>query len=261
MKKRLWLTYAWKDNEEHDFDYLIQQINSEQIECKFDRITLVPGRRLWESISKELFNPELDAWAYLITKNSLASEPCKEELEYAITRTLESGGTFPIIGLVHNVSFKDIPPSLKTRLCIDLNNNNWKEQLLAGIENRSPRIEERSIHRLKTTIHLLPNETIIELTPRFETIINWRVAIPSVNPIKHWGIGISGSKTLTKTNTGIEGTIDLDGIKHNWVGSSDKINAGNSALIWHLGQPTNFYYGFGKSENDIPELWFPMRKN
>jgi hypothetical protein len=40
-----------------------------------------------------------DAWTLVISKHSLESGPCREELNYALRRALDSRGmTFPLIG-------------------------------------------------------------------------------------------------------------------------------------------------------------------
>jgi hypothetical protein len=136
----LWVTYAWKDNEEGNFDYLIQELNAFGINTLYDKIAIVPGQRLWTQIAEHISAPDTEGWAYLITPNSLASQPCLEELAYAINRTLESkNGQFPLIGLViPGVAFNDVPLSLKVRLCVSLSNLNWKNQIKAALELRPP---------------------------------------------------------------------------------------------------------------------------
>jgi hypothetical protein len=44
---KLWLTYAWKDNENDQVDYIVQALQAEGLEVRFDRARLVPGQRLW----------------------------------------------------------------------------------------------------------------------------------------------------------------------------------------------------------------------
>jgi len=45
-KPELWITYAWKDNEEGDFSYLVQELEGVGVRARYDRIALVTGRRL-----------------------------------------------------------------------------------------------------------------------------------------------------------------------------------------------------------------------
>ena len=53
-KKKLWLTYAWKDNEDKDIDFIVQKLDEAGLEVKFDRRNLVPGQRLWVQIGGQL---------------------------------------------------------------------------------------------------------------------------------------------------------------------------------------------------------------
>ena len=86
---KLWITYAWKDNEQSDVDFVVQQLKRAGMDVQIDRFALGAGRRLWEQIGAKITNPnESDAWAIYATENSLASEPCKEELAIALDRAL-----------------------------------------------------------------------------------------------------------------------------------------------------------------------------
>lgn len=49
-KKKLWLTYAWKDNEDKDIDFIVQELDKTSIDVRFDRRNLAPGQRLWTQI-------------------------------------------------------------------------------------------------------------------------------------------------------------------------------------------------------------------
>src|SRR5688572_7011361 len=92
-KKKLWLTYAWKDNEDRDIDFIVQVLDGLPLDVRFDRRSLVPGQRLWAQIGGAITDPETcDAWAIVLTANSLASQPCIEELSYALGRALDSKG-------------------------------------------------------------------------------------------------------------------------------------------------------------------------
>ena len=71
MTSRLWITYAWLDNIEGDFDYLVQELEKAGIPALYDKIALIPGRRLWDQIADKISLEDLSGWAYLITPNSL----------------------------------------------------------------------------------------------------------------------------------------------------------------------------------------------
>src|SRR5438128_8596497 len=141
MAPKAWITYAWADNEGGDFNYLVQELAAAGVQATYDRIELVPGKRLWEQIGKRIITDPLDGWAYLLTQTSLQSEPCREELAYAVHRALtDRGGDFPLIGLVHGVRIEDVPPALRVRLCVSLADRQWPEQVKAGLERRAPKI-------------------------------------------------------------------------------------------------------------------------
>ena len=138
--KKLWLTYAWKDNEDKDIDYIIQELDKTDIEVKFDRRNLVPGQRLWTQIGEFVTDQnECDAWGIVLTRNSIDSEACVEELSYALDRALSSKGEhFPLFALLHNISPKEVPPALKIRLCILLEDPDWVKQTAAAVEKFAP---------------------------------------------------------------------------------------------------------------------------
>jgi hypothetical protein len=76
----IWLTYAWKDNEDGQIDYVIGSLRLQKLDVEYDRIRLVPGQRLWPQIDAAISDSKLSAWAIYATKESLNSEPCLEEL-------------------------------------------------------------------------------------------------------------------------------------------------------------------------------------
>ncbi len=132
-------TYAWLDDDEGDFSYLVNELASVGIRARYDKIALVPGQRLWEQIGKEIIEGQYSAWAYLLTPTSVASEPCREELAYALYRALsDKGSEFPLIGLLHGVPIDDVPPPLKVRLCVNMANPSWREDVKAAVERRPP---------------------------------------------------------------------------------------------------------------------------
>ena len=66
--KKLWLTYAWKDNEDRDIDFIVQVLDGLPIDVRFDRRSLVPGQRLWTQIGGAITDPaECDAWGIVLT--------------------------------------------------------------------------------------------------------------------------------------------------------------------------------------------------
>jgi hypothetical protein len=133
---RLWLTYAWKDNEDEDVDHIIAELRAKGLDVSYDRVQLLAGRRLWTQIDSAILDPNVAAWAIYVTENSLMSEPCQEELAYALDRTLRTrGAAFPLIGLFPGNLDRDIIPSaIATRLYVNLRTNDWALQVVNGVE-------------------------------------------------------------------------------------------------------------------------------
>ena len=86
MPDPVWITYAWLDNDEGDFDHLVNQREASRIPATYDKIALVPGQRLWDQIAEQITEGQLAGWAYLLTPRSVQSEACREELAYALDR-------------------------------------------------------------------------------------------------------------------------------------------------------------------------------
>jgi len=40
----LFLTYAWVDNADEDFDFIVQELQRSGVKVHFDRVAVVPGR-------------------------------------------------------------------------------------------------------------------------------------------------------------------------------------------------------------------------
>lgn len=68
MNKSLWITYAWADNDEGDFDYLVQELEGASIPAIYDKIAQIPGRKLRDT-QKELFLLLIKERSYHICTN------------------------------------------------------------------------------------------------------------------------------------------------------------------------------------------------
>lgn len=190
----VWLTYAWKDNEHGDVDYIAQELTAAGIVVKLDRWNIHAGKRLWEQIADFIQNPgESDAWVLFATQNSLGSEPCKEEYAYALDRALRTrGGAFPVIGLFPGPVSQDlIPAGIRSRLYISITDPDWKERLKAAAEGQAPTVARPQVEPYFAKIHYLPpggsRKYMIELRPRAGTWSPFAVSIPigekdKVNP-------------------------------------------------------------------------------
>ena len=177
--KKLWLTYAWKDNEDKDIDFIIQELDKTDLEVKFDRRNLIPGQRLWTQIGGTITDSnECDAWGIVLTPNSIKSQPCIEELSYALDRALSNkGAEFPVFALLHNINPSEMPPALKIRLCIPIENNNWVEQVTAAANKTPSGFIPSGLTDF--IINEYPNEggLYLEIRPRFNRISPFRIIV------------------------------------------------------------------------------------
>ncbi|SEK49089.1 TIR domain-containing protein [Stigmatella aurantiaca] len=180
MPKRIFLTYAWVDNADGDFDFVVQQLKQAGVGVVYDRVALTPGKRLWEQIGEQLSSDSIDGWAFLVTPNSLKSKACLEEYFLALGRALDTRGEeFPLLALVHGAEFRDLPPSLRIRLGASLSDPDWVEKVIATLENRAPRETTRNLAPYSLRWHVSGAKNMLEVRPRFGTLVSWRVGVPS----------------------------------------------------------------------------------
>jgi hypothetical protein len=162
---KLWLTYAWIDNENEDVDFVIQQLKRAGLDVHYDRRRVIPGQRLWPQIDKAITDPlATDAWGIYVTEQSLKSEPCQEELAYALDRALRTRGSeFPIIGIFPRpIDRSLIPSSIATRLYVNTQSKDWVEQVVDGVKKQrrenlkvvAPFVAK--IHQARATIEVRP---------------------------------------------------------------------------------------------------------
>jgi len=248
----LWITYAWADNAEGDFDYLIQQLAADGVIALYDRVALIPGQHLWAQLGERICSDALAGWAYLLTPASLASRPCQEELAYALQRAIETKEeAFPLIGLLHNVSIRDVPPALRTRLCVNLANPDWIEEIRAALEQRPPARHTPTQHNLIIRQHdaYLGNSGMkaIEVRPRFGDLRFWRFAFPTSGP-QPVSVGFgpaNGSGIASNMSSVIRGEIpQVNGMPMKVYGAGDAISASTSAYAIFSGEtPESFIFG------------------
>lgn len=255
MTNPLWITYSWADNDEGDFDYLVQELEKAGIPALYDKIALVPGRKLWPQIAKKITEEPLSGWAYLITPQSLSSAPCQEELSYALQRALETQGEeFPLIGLLHQVSIRDVPLALRIRLCINLANPDWVEEVRAATIGHPPRVSRQEQSPLVIKIHKNylkdPNATAVEFRPRFGELTYWRIGFPADGPHpSSWGSGpANGGGISSMKISSIEGKkLEVRGIQMDFVGAGNTLSASTSAYVVFKGQlPDSLFFGISR---------------
>jgi hypothetical protein len=191
---KVWITYAWEDNQELEVDYIAQELIRSGLEIKLDRWNIGAGKRLWEQIENFIRDPsESDAWVLYATQNSLSSEPCKEEYSYALRRALSlRGNSYPIIGLFPTSIDDDlIPAGISSRLYVSITDPDWKERIKSAAEKHLPQIKSLDIppyvvHAYSFDKHPISN-LIYEFRPRAGSWCPFFAAIPigeknSVNP-------------------------------------------------------------------------------
>lgn len=167
---KVWLTYAWKDNEDSDVDHIISELRKIGLQIGFDRVQLLAGRRLWDQIDAAIKSPDVAAWAIYVTENSLKSEPCQEELAYALDRTLRTrGSSFPLIGLFSgDFDASLIPSALVTRLCVNLHQNEWAQQVCDAVKGaNNTQVSEPVIFGHK--LYKFGDGFVLEVWPRTGT--------------------------------------------------------------------------------------------
>jgi hypothetical protein len=198
---KLWLTYAWKDNEDQDVDHVIGELKAVGLEVVFDRAHLIPGQRLWPQIDKGISDPETDGWAILATENSLNSEPCLEELAYALDRALRTrGAEFPLIGIFPApIDRSKIPSALATRLYVNLQQSNWARLVADGVERQRPAVGASSIVPFVAKFHRHDGQMVLEIRPRSGRWYPGVVGVQKDGPLKVFTImpGPSGHPTLS----------------------------------------------------------------
>lgn len=255
MTQPLWLTYAWADNDEGNFDHLVQELEKAGIPSRYDKVALIPGKRLWAQIGDRIVSDQLSGWAYLVTPTSLASLACQEEHSYALQRALETKGEeFPLLGLLHNVSIRDVPVSLRVRLCVNLSNPDWIEEIRASVTGKPPRREIPTTAPYIARVHenYLGNtgSRAIEIRPRFGEVLYWRLAFPSDGPQpSSWGVGpANGGGVAPSMLNVIEGEYEnIAGTRMRFVGAGMRLSPSVSAYAVFDGPiPSRLFFGVAK---------------
>lgn len=206
---KLWLTYAWKDNQDQDVDHIVDELKKVGLDVVFDRAHIIPGQRLWPQIDKGISDPQTDGWAILATESSLSSEPCLEELAYALDRALRTrGAEFPLIGIFPApIDRSKIPSAIATRLYVNLRQSNWARLVADGIEKRSPSPATGNIVPFVARVHDVNGQEVLEIRPRSGRWYPGIIGVPKAGGLKVKMVmpGPSGHPTLSgmvSTGTG-----------------------------------------------------------
>lgn len=243
---KLWLTYAWKDNESEQIDYVIQTLGAAGLDVGFDRAHLTPGQRLWPQLDRAITDPKLsDAWAIYATKNSLSSEACLEELAYALDRALRSrGSAFPIIGIFPEPLDRSMVPSaIATRLYVTLQDPCWAKKVVAGAKMIVPPPATKFVAPHFLEAHIEDGKLILELRPRAGRWHPFVVLVPSSQRDRLINVGYGPSGGPPRVSM-VLGMSDVEaGGAYNGVQIENPVDPLNSAYVYFSSSPTEVLFG------------------
>ncbi len=175
--KKLWVTYAWADNEVQDVDFYISRLKSTGLDVHFDRRDLAAGRIIWEQLGDGISDPaKCDAWLGICSPAALASGPWREEMFYALNRALKKGVAFPMMFLVLGEKPQDLPAAMQIRLYVSTHQNDWLERIEAGARGVAPPLNVPDALPLKIRQYVWGDGRGFELTLREGTWPVWWVA-------------------------------------------------------------------------------------
>ncbi len=235
--KKLWLTYAWKDNEDKDVDFIVQELSKTGIDVRFDRRQIIPGRRLWPQIAEFIENPsQSDAWAILLTANSLRSQACKEELSYALDRALHTKGQdFPMFALLHQVAYSEVPAALRIRLGISLEDADWTGRVLAAVEAVSPDLRPGGVSDFALTEHSVGDRYWLEIRPRFERIAPFAVVVDYDE---------KESGNVIDCSLGPAGLVPKVRVAYGWLESEGTLSDGTRVWVWQASKEASSTFSY-----------------
>ena len=172
-----------------------------------------------------------------MTPNSLDCRKCQEQLAYALDRAASSHERFPLIALLHQLSVEDLPTPLRVRGSISLSNPNWAETVRASLLAKPLPREKETTNKFVWQIHPTfagdPNQTGLEIRPRFGEVTYWRLLYPATAKVQRFSFGPSGGGGLSMINTmTVEGHgTELHGVSLNWVGTGDRLSPSTGAYV------------------------------
>ena len=248
---KLWLTYAWRDNEAEQVDYVIQALQATGLEVGFDRARLIPGQRVWPQLDAAITDPaKSDAWAIYATEHSLSSEPCLEELAYALDRALSSRGpSFPLIGIFPEPLDKVlIPQAIATRLYVSLQDPDWAGKVLAGANVEPPTLATKAIAPHVLVAYQDGGRLILELRPRAGRWHPFVALVPAAQRERMLNIGHGPSGQPPNTSLVLGTTdIEVEGL-YKGLQIDNPVDPLNSAYVYFSSSPTEIIFGQRGSE-------------
>jgi hypothetical protein len=229
-------------------DYIINELKLAGLDVAFDRARLVPGQRLWTQLDQAISNPQLsDAWAIYATKNSLSSEPCLEELAYALDRALRARGhRFPIIGIFPEALDRSlIPSAIASRLYVDLRDPNWANKVAAGARLSAPQIST-DVNPYIIQQHKEGDKLVVEVRLRAGRWYPFMVLVPDSDRglllnVVHGPFGQPPAACMVSRND--VDVQNLNGKHYKGIRIMHAVDHLNSAYIYLSAYPSEMIFG------------------
>jgi hypothetical protein len=216
---KLWLTYAWKDNEDEQVDFVAQELRTAGLDVSVDRVALVAGRRLWPEIREHIEKPEnSDAWALYVTENSLRSETCQDELAIALDRALRSReDAYPLIGIFPGpIDRKLVPPAIRIRLYVNLTDKDWIERVRSGAAGVAPSIKTVPISPFVLNTGKFNDEWYVEIRPRAGRWLPTYVVVAPEDIANFTSHVVGPADNVTDTGTVFSSRLHIKGRHCGW---------------------------------------------
>lgn len=270
---KLWISYAWVNNEEKDFAYLASHLATRNIETAYDSIRLAPDDHLSKRIIQRLQSIGFDGWICILTPQCITRREYTNELTSAIDQTkLHMGARFPIAGLMYGIAGHHLPPILRLLPCVSLGDPDWNERIRCLFSTfratpcqSSAQNETRFIWKVHPVRSGDGDLTLIEVRTRGEFIPEWRFAVPKTCRLIRWGQGNSGGREISRVRfeeaygSGRYGKSEVL-----WFGAANTISNSESAYVLFSGKLPDFIcFGPAQNKSGIPgrmEIFWPGRR-
>lgn len=187
MVKKIWLTYAWKDNANQDVDFIKQELEKAGVIVLLDRWEIAAGKSLWQSIEAGICDPNRsDAWAIYCSEDAFRRPAVREELDWALNRALQFRSVnYPLIGIFPGpISESAIPAPLRVRRYVTLAEPDWSHTVVSAANGVPPDAPSTDIRPTYWKWHELEDRIVLELRPRVGIWNNFFVAVPGIDKNK-----------------------------------------------------------------------------
>jgi hypothetical protein len=247
---KLFLTYAWRDNEDSKIDYLASVLKRQNVDALIDKWTIPGGMKLWDKIDRAIADPDLDGWAIFATRASLQSEACREELAYALDRALSvRGDQFPLIGIfLEALERQEIPSPIRVRRYVLLSDPTWPQIVAQSLAGKASESDLSSLGPVITKWHPPgPTQQILELRPRIDFWHPAVVLLPEAEADAidmHAAAGPPGHPPAASIT--MAANIELaDPLGRKWKGQriDQQISPNQSLYLWLKARPSKLIFG------------------